>query len=467
MFSIIGSFIKKTDLKSLTKMLTLNVLIGLTLVGGIVIIALMGAKNDHDSNQQIEVSEALNDMQNLYQTEMKGGVERLSKREVEQIKNSALLSKNMWDEYIKMRDTDKTFIIVKLVNKIYYEFFLTIRERAQIEIIQNKKRAVEKDITNKISALTETLLSIKDKSIPKDSEEMRKIDATSQEIIASLSELTEIGIDMFSSKKKMTDSMYKITITMLLILMLAIIAITLLITNYIIKNIGDIMHTLEDAVSKRTQELKTLNENLEKSIAYEVEENRKKDHIMYQQARFASMGEMMQNISHQWRQPLNSMMMLIQSLKLKSQNNTLDSDFVNMQVTNGLRIAKNMSDTIESFRSFFTPMKDKSRFSAKSCIEKTLEIISPSMKSGKISIKLKDGEDFWIAGHENMLSQVVMILINNSKDASENANKNSFVVDIYISEDRDSEGGSFLKIRFEDNCGGVKDEYFEIGRAHV
>ncbi len=85
---------------------------------------------------------------------------------------------------------------------------------------------------------------------------------------------------------------------------------------------------------------------MQESIQYEVEQNRKKDLIMYQQARLASMGEMIQNIAHQWRQPLNSLTMLIQSFKSKAMQNRLDDDFVLQQTQYGMKIATEMSNTI-------------------------------------------------------------------------------------------------------------------------
>ena len=93
----------------------------------------------------------------------------------------------------------------------------------------------------------------------------------------------------------------------------------------------------------------------QKSIDYEVEQSRKKDLIMYQQARLASMGEMIQNIAHQWRQPLNSLMVLIQSFKSKAMQKKLDDEFVLTQTQYGMKIATEMSNTIENFRNFFRP----------------------------------------------------------------------------------------------------------------
>ena len=110
---------------------------------------------------------------------------------------------------------------------------------------------------------------------------------------------------------------------------------------------------LERLVDSKTKQLQEINAKLQESIHYEVEQNRKKDLVMYQQARLASMGEMIQNIAHQWRQPLNSLTMLIQSFKSKAMQNKLDNDFVLQQTEYGMKIATEMSNVIENFRNFF------------------------------------------------------------------------------------------------------------------
>ena len=85
----------------------------------------------------------------------------------------------------------------------------------------------------------------------------------------------------------------------------------------IIQSFKKLIIDLNESVNEKTRELRELNKELEAKVKFEVEQNRQKDKIMYQHSRLASMGEMVGNIAHQWRQPLNSLSIIIQSFGIK------------------------------------------------------------------------------------------------------------------------------------------------------
>ncbi len=118
---------------------------------------------------------------------------------------------------------------------------------------------------------------------------------------------------------------------------------------------------LEAKVESKTKELVELNNSLEKRVVQEVKNNRKKDIIMFQQARLASLGEMLNNIAHQWRQPLGSITMIIQSFQTKMQLGKLTDSFIDDKVKDALFLAENMSNTLDDFKNFFSPDKNKKR----------------------------------------------------------------------------------------------------------
>lgn len=112
-------------------------------------------------------------------------------------------------------------------------------------------------------------------------------------------------------------------------------------------------------VDAKTKELQQLNYALEQKVLYEVEQSRQKTKLCFANQALASMGEMIGNIAHQWRQPLNAMVLIIQSFQMKKMAGLeLSDEFVEKQANEGIALASLMSQTIDDFRNFFKPNKD-------------------------------------------------------------------------------------------------------------
>lgn len=191
---------------------------------------------------------------------------------------------------------------------------------------------------------------------------------------------------------------------------------------------------------------------------------------MYQQARLASMGEMIQNIAHQWRQPLNSLIILFQSFKLKYEQQKLTDDFVAKETEFALKIAKNMSDTIENFRNFFRPNLTRERFSLTQSIQDSIRLIKPTLEQNHIEVFFTYTQDLEMFAYENAFAQVVLNIIKNSQDiftkedAPEDAPKG--VVQITLKQlEQDCDSTPFVLLEIMDNGGGIKlkdiDKIFE------
>ena len=153
----------------------------------------------------------------------------------------------------------------------------------------------------------------------------------------------------------------------------------------------------------RSQEL---NNSLEKRVAHEVESNRKKDRIMFQQSRLASLGEMLQNIAHQWRQPLGAISMIIQSFETKMFSGKLTREVVETKVKEAQLLAEGMSETLDDFRTFFDPNKSKKVFSLQECIKKSIDLSSYFLEHESINLELHMDEDIEIFGFNNELTHV-------------------------------------------------------------
>jgi signal transduction histidine kinase len=220
----------------------------------------------------------------------------------------------------------------------------------------------------------------------------------------------------------------------------------LLINNFKKLHIG-----LEDTVDEKTKELQRLNENLEKRVKYEVDSNRKKDLIMFQQARLASLGEMIANIAHQWRQPLGAIMVIIQSFQLKAQmGKPLNSDFVEKKAEDAILLANNMSETLEDFQNFFKPNKSKELFSLKQCINDSFELSKYVLEQEKITFSLTLKEEVNVLGYYNELSHVFLNIISNSKDALSAKKEKNRQIKVIVKRIKDK-----AKISIYDNGGGI------------
>ena len=212
------------------------------------------------------------------------------------------------------------------------------------------------------------------------------------------------------------------------------------------------IHDLQEKiVEDKTKELKELNANLELKISQEVSKNRKKDIIMFQQARFASLGEMLNNIAHQWRQPLGSISMIIQSFQTKMRLNKLSLDFVEQKVADALLLAQNMSNTLDDFKNFFSPNRSKNSFFIKDCVENSIELSKYFLNKENIKVDLIVKKNVKIYSFENELSHVFLNIISNSKDALiNNISKDNRVIRVIVNSKKD-----FVFVNISDNGGGI------------
>ncbi len=207
--------------------------------------------------------------------------------------------------------------------------------------------------------------------------------------------------------------------------------------------------SLNYKVKEKTEELLKINTELEKRIKEEVEKNLKKDHLLQRQSKLASMGEMLENIAHQWRQPLSVITMGASGIKLKKELELLDDSFLSETLDSILKSSSYLSQTIDDFKYFFKPSKDKSKFSLESCFEKSLNVLSLKLNSENIQI-IKNIEEIEILGYESELVHVFMNILNNAKDAfSDSKVKKKFIyVDISKTKEK-------IIIKIKDNAGGV------------
>ncbi|NQY54832.1 MAG: HAMP domain-containing histidine kinase [Campylobacteraceae bacterium] len=267
-----------------------------------------------------------------------------------------------------------------------------------------------------------------------------------------LTNLTAYDLNLAIQEKLNTQKVFNTLSLILNISILFVFFFSILLTIIITNNFKRTHHLLKDVVSSKTQELQKLNDSLEKRIKDEVNNSRKKDMIMFQQARLASLGEMIANIAHQWRQPLSSIMMIVQSFQTKMSLGKLNQEFVDRKVQDAMLLSNNMSNTLEDFQNFFKPNKDKTLFDLKDCINNSLELSKYFLEQERIQVSFIIKNSIKTYGFYNELSHVILNIISNSKDVLKDKKDNK-LLKIILKESEDH-----IIIRIYDNGGGVNKE---------
>lgn len=197
-------------------------------------------------------------------------------------------------------------------------------------------------------------------------------------------------------------------------------------------------------------ELKQLNRTLEKKVEDEVSKNRERDHIMIQHSRQAALGEMIGNIAHQWRQPLNALTVILEDLRESYCLGELSESYFDKSIKQASSVIQHMSSTIDDFRNFFRIDKKKSRFGIVDTIQRTLVFMDIAIKDNNIEIEINYDKDVYVLGNQNEFCQAVMNIFNNAVDAFEERNipKPKIVINLCNNNDL-----PVLEIR--DNAGGI------------
>ena len=191
--------------------------------------------------------------------------------------------------------------------------------------------------------------------------------------------------------------------------------------------------------------IENMNIILKEKINKAVEDNLKKDKLLQEQSKLASMGEMIGSIAHQWRQPLNALNINIQNLNDDYEDGLIDEKFINEFIVRNRKTIEFMSHTIDDFRNFFRVDKTKKIFSILEACQSSKSIQSAQLKNYNIELNIQ-GEDFTIEGFKSEFQQVILNIINNAKDVMVDNDIQNGKIDIYLNTNI---------ITIKDNAGGI------------
>lgn len=202
--------------------------------------------------------------------------------------------------------------------------------------------------------------------------------------------------------------------------------------------------------------LNGLNLLLQGKVREGLEAARQKDRMMLQQSKLAALGEMIEQIAHQWRQPLNTLALISQDLYIKvklGQFNEEDFDKAHEQINSNLQY---MSKTIDDFRNFHLSDKEAEHFSLEELINSVVALNEASLKFSNIKCTISTGGEHYIKTSKNELVQILMNLIKNARDAivEHQIQEGRIVVGIEENEEK-------ILLFVEDNGGGIPNEIAE------
>jgi len=196
--------------------------------------------------------------------------------------------------------------------------------------------------------------------------------------------------------------------------------------------------------------LRAYEKDLEERIFQEVQKNKKKEHMIYQQSKQAALGELLIHIAHQWKQPLASLnsMNLVQQAHMA--NNTHISKEKELQnIEKSEKLIEFMAETVDTFKNFYEPSFHKEHFTLTDSVNCVLEISKATLRYENVNITVDSYDKEEIYGNKNELTQIIFSIINNARDIFKHREIKKPELSIKV-EDK--------KITISDNAGGVDKE---------
>jgi PAS domain S-box-containing protein len=225
------------------------------------------------------------------------------------------------------------------------------------------------------------------------------------------------------------------------------------------------------ALVKKTLELEELTVKLEEKVKVETEKRLQNEQLFFEQKKFADMGQMINAIAHQWRQPINSLGLYTQYIYDSVKDGTIDDDMLEDFKKDTITMVQHMSKTIDDFRNFFDPRTEETQFEVIKAALETISLVEAQLKNNFInfSVSCECSENKFnacnnlehppckhpetlVTGYPSEFKQVLMNLIQNAKDAVEGKSSNKIINLKVISKEKE------IIVKIEDNGTGINPE---------
>jgi len=188
---------------------------------------------------------------------------------------------------------------------------------------------------------------------------------------------------------------------------------------------------------------------LHSKVKEEVAKQQLQEQILLQKYRMANMGEMIDTIAHQWRQPLMQSNMILLNMD-DSLDNEVEKEYLKEKIIDLSRLNSHMSQTIDDFRELLSDGKKRIEFDMNDAIEEVLRVMKNSLRN--VIVIYENRQTFTLLGYKNELMQVVITLLSNALEALENRENSTITIEVNAKE-------KILSIK--DNAGGVDEKIIE------
>jgi len=239
------------------------------------------------------------------------------------------------------------------------------------------------------------------------------------------------------------------------------------IDGYILKpiEIKQLFYSIEKVTHKISlqKENEEYKHNLELKVEEEIQKREYQEKILMHQSKLAAMGEMMDAVAHQWKQPLNIINMRIDMLQYDFEDNIIDDKYIDEFIGKFKFQMKHIVNTLDEFRDFFRPNKVSKEFKISKSIDSTLLLVSDEFIKNKIEFIKNIKDDGVIYGNENDFKHLILNIINNSKDAFNENNIQDREININLFKNDET-----ITLEIYDNAGGIPNNVIDnIFNANV
>lgn len=214
--------------------------------------------------------------------------------------------------------------------------------------------------------------------------------------------------------------------------------------------------TISRDISERKEnerKISEMNRTLEERVVEEVAKNREKDALLIKQSRLVAMGELIRNIAHYWRQPLNAMGLIIQNIQYAYKNGKLTEEYIDDVISRSMDTLQSLSESIDSFRIFSRSETEKTCFNVKEVLEKTISFVAPGFKNDLVEIESELEDGIEVLNYSTDLNNTLIQLLNNAREAMLERQVAAPFISVRLKKEKDH-----AVIIITDKGGGVKPE---------